>query len=121
MQYEISKRDRASGIIHHLFSRNKGSLVLSYCENTKRYSVEVSPLTTAQITPKFMHMDTFLSTDNRDMLVKLALDVYNRTIFELINEDDYVKRYVIDLVSKIRKTTLTKGMISMLNLINSQK
>lgn len=121
MQYEISKRDRAGGIVHHLFSRVKGSLVLSYCENTKSYSIEVSPLTTAQITPKFMHMDTFISTENRDMLVKKAFDVYNRSTFELVNEDDYVKRYVIDLVSRIRKTTLTKGMISMLNLINSQK
>lgn len=78
-------------------------------------------MTAAQITPKFMHMDTFISTDNRDMLVKRALDVYNRSIFELVNEDDYVKRYVTDLVSKIRRTTLTKGMISMLNLINSEK
>lgn len=121
MQYEISKRDRASGIVYHLFSRVKGSLVLSYCDNTRTYTIEISPLSVSQITPKFMHMDTFISTENRDLLVKQAFDVYNRTIFDLVNEDDYVKRYVIDFVRQLKKTTFTRGMISMLDLINSQK
>lgn len=93
---------------------------MSYCENMKSNSIEISPLRVSQITHKYAHMDTFLITDNKDLLVLKAFDVYNKTISELIVEDDYVKRYVIKLISQVRKTTFTKGMISFLNLVNSQ-
>lgn len=120
MQYEISKRHLASRVEYHFFSTLKGSLYVIKDPNSKLLGCTLTDKTVTQIMSEFIQHEAFYLTGNKDILVKEAAMIVVDRIKTIMTSDDFIKREILDFSHKFHRTTFTRGMSNLLDVVQGK-
>ena len=120
MQYEISKRHQASGVEYHFFSMARGSLYVIKDPNSKLLGCTLTDKTVTQVMSEFIQHKAFYLTGNKDVLAKEAAIIVVDRIKTIMTSDDFVKREVLDFSHKFHRTTFTRGMSNLLDVVQGK-